>query len=128
MPPVTEISITTSRFAPARRRAVKLATDDRVQEGLLMPERPSALGIEPRAAGLDLAKWAEEMKPRLTEQLLKHRAILFRGFPVEGAAAFERIVAACSIGPMLEYVDRTTPRPAVGDKIYVSTVYPSEET
>lgn len=128
MPPTTEISTTTSRFATTRRRAVKLTTDELVQERLLMPERSSALVIEPRAEALDLAEWAGEMKPRLTELLLQHRAILFRGFPVEGAAAFERIVGACSNGPMLEYVDRTTPRPAVGDKIYVSTVYPSEET
>jgi alpha-ketoglutarate-dependent taurine dioxygenase len=127
MAPVTEIS-TTTRFAGARRKAVKLTTDELVQERLLMPERSSALLIEPRIEGMDLAKWAEEMKPQLAELLLKHRAILFRNFAVETSAVFERVVAACSSGPMLEYVDRTTPRPAVGDKIYVSTVYPSEET
>lgn len=119
---------TLPKFSAARRKAVKVAADDLVTESLLMPERSSLLVIEPRVPGLDLPRWAIDAKPRLTELLLKHRGILFRNFGVNSPEKFHECVSATSSGPMLEYVDRTTPRPAVGDKVYVSTVYPSEET
>jgi alpha-ketoglutarate-dependent taurine dioxygenase len=126
MSPVTEIP--SARFSATRRKPVKVAPGELVQETLLMPDRSSLLMIEPRVASMDLAEWAREAKPRLTELLLKHRAILFRNFAVQTPEKFHECVSATSTGPMLEYVDRTTPRPAVGDKLYVSTVYPSEET
>jgi hypothetical protein len=49
MPPGTEIS-TTRRFAGDRRKAVKLATAELAQERLLVPDRSSALVIEPASA------------------------------------------------------------------------------
>src|SRR5687768_16291209 len=116
MSPVTDTP-TTPRFTAVRRRTVKVAPSDLVQETLLMPERSSLLVIEPRVASMDLAEWAEEAKPKLAELLLKHRAILFRKFAVHTPEKFHECVSATSTGPMLEYVDRTTPRPAVGDKM-----------
>ena len=107
---------------------MRVATNDLVTETLLMPERSSLLVIEPKVASIDFVEWAAEARPRLAELLLKHRGILFRNFGVNSPEKFNDCVSATSTGPMLEYVDRTTPRPAVGDKMYVSTVYPSEET
>lgn len=127
MSPVTEIS-TAPRLGAARRKTVKVATNELVTESLLMPERSTLLMIESRVPSLDLAQWAGESRSRLAELLLKHRGILFRNFGVSTPEKFHEFVSASSTGPMLEYVDRTTPRPAVGDKMYVSTVYPSEET
>jgi alpha-ketoglutarate-dependent taurine dioxygenase len=127
MSPVTDTP-TTARFSAVRRKTVKVAPSDLVQETLMMPERSSLLMIEPKVASMDLAEWAREAKPKLAELLLKHRAILFRNFAVDTPEKFHECVSATSTGPMLEYVDRTTPRPAVGEKLYVSTVYPSEET
>ena len=127
MPAVTDVS-SPPRFSAARRKTVKVATNELVNEKLLMPERSSLLMIEPWVASLDLAQWAQEAKSRLAELLLQHRGILFRNFGVSTPEKFHECVSATSTGPMLEYVDRTTPRPAVGDKMYVSTVYPSEET
>lgn len=127
MSPVTEIS-TAPRFSAAQRKTVRVATNDLVTETLLMPERSSLLVIQPKVTSMDFVAWAAEARPRLAELLLKHRGILFRNFGVNSPERFNECVSATSTGPMLEYVDRTTPRPAVGDRMYVSTVYPSEET
>lgn len=61
----------------------------------------------------------------VNELLLKHGAILFRGFPVSCVDAFESFVSDSSgSGNWMEYPDeKATPRSAVKNKIMTSTEY-----
>lgn len=79
------------------------------------------------APGVDLASWATAHQQLIQQQLLDRRAVLFRGFSVPDADAFHGFVRATSSGPLLEYRDRSTPRYEVGQRVYVSTIYPANE-
>ena len=56
---------------------------------------------------------------------MTHGGILFRGFAVPSAAAFERFVN-CITPDLVNYVEGSSPRIMVGDKVYTSTEYPPE--
>jgi alpha-ketoglutarate-dependent taurine dioxygenase len=112
----------------ARRKNIALAPKELVRMEPLFPDYPGPLRIEPEVPGMNLAEWAGPQKAFVEDLLFKHRALLFRNFHIRTPDDFQAAVKATSAGNFLEYVDRTTPRPAVGDKIYLSTVYPSQET
>jgi alpha-ketoglutarate-dependent taurine dioxygenase len=75
-----------------------------------------------------LPEWARSNKTRVDQLLTDHRALVFRNFGVKSVEQFQQCVLATCNGELLNYVDRSTPRPAVGNKVYVSTIYPSAET
>ena len=54
-------------------------------------------------------EWIHEHKDRLKEQLLEHGAILFRGFPLQGADSFEKALDAAEFVNM-PYVGGAAPR------------------
>jgi len=73
----------------------------------------------------DIASIAQfgERKPWLTEKLLEHGAILFRGFGVDSA---EKMQHACDAlgAERMDYPRGTSPRHEVGTQIYTSTEVP----
>ncbi len=60
----------------------------------------------------------------LSKKLLTFGGILLRGFPIEGADAFNKVVECLDFGKPLNYVGGDTPRDKVKDKIYTSTEAP----
>jgi hypothetical protein len=82
--------------------------------------------IEPSAADVDLAEWTMSNKRTVDQHLLKHGAILFRGFAVDSVDEFEQIASASCPELFGEYGD--LPREEQGGKIYGSTPYPADET
>ncbi|MEM9290619.1 MAG: TauD/TfdA family dioxygenase [Acidobacteriota bacterium] len=109
-----------------RRRQVVADPAEAVTCKLLNGAAPAV--IQPRTADLDLAAWAASARELVAGWFAEHRALLFRGFPISDIHQFQRLVEATSVGEPLEYKDRSTPRPRVGEGVYVSTVYPSERT
>jgi alpha-ketoglutarate-dependent taurine dioxygenase len=83
--------------------------------------------IEAPAPRADLATWAQANRERIHAWWREHRALLFRGFKVATAECFQAFVHATSEGPLLEYKDRSTPRYEVTERVYVSTIYPSDQ-
>ncbi|MGQ9367585.1 TauD/TfdA family dioxygenase [Azospirillum sp. ST 5-10] len=83
----------------------------------------------PAVAGVSLVDWARENRAAVEETLLRHGAILFRGFDVAGIDEFNRIVDAVS-GGALEYMFRASPRTQISGQfnIYTSTDYPAPES
>lgn len=82
-----------------------------------------AAGGDAAAAPDDLAGYARARREELTAALHRHGAVLFRGFTVEDAAAFEEVVRG--FAPALRnYQGGDSPRRAVTDKVYTSTSYP----
>ncbi|HTG35432.1 MAG TPA: TauD/TfdA family dioxygenase [Thermoanaerobaculia bacterium] len=108
------------------RRGVSLSDGELVQ---FSPMEPAGLPLvlQPAVPGVDLTSWARSHRERIDELLLQHRALLFRGFGVKSADELHDFVAASSSGDLLQYRDRSTPRYEVGEKVYVSTIYPAAE-
>jgi len=111
----------------AKRQSIAVSTDELVDVALPPAGRTIPTILAPRLAGVNLAEWLMTRRSYVDELLLAHRALLFRGFRVHDVASLEAIVAASSSGARLEYRDRTSPRYAVGDNVYVSTIYPAAQ-
>jgi alpha-ketoglutarate-dependent taurine dioxygenase len=75
---------------------------------------------------MNLVNWASENRETVTQLLLAHRAVLFRGFQITTPAQLNEFIKATSEGELLEYRDRSSPRHEVLDRIYTSTDYPAE--
>jgi alpha-ketoglutarate-dependent taurine dioxygenase len=112
-------------FTGIKRKALSLSPGEVIKTSYLRDGQTLPLVVEPAADQVDLADWAANNRAFLEEQLLKHGAILFRGFGLKSAADFER--TSQSICPELygEYGD--LPREGVGGKVYQSTPYPADK-
>jgi len=71
----------------------------------------------------DFKQWIEVRREEIDELLLRHGAVLFRGFNVSTDARFQEAVARLS-GHRLDYIYRSTPRTNVGEGVYTATEYP----
>jgi alpha-ketoglutarate-dependent taurine dioxygenase len=78
--------------------------------------------IEPRSAGVDPLRWAEQNRALIASELTKYGAILFRGFTFT-EAMFEPFINATSTGA-LPYTERSSPRSRVSGNVFTSTDYP----
>lgn len=106
-----------------RRKNFQLSTSDfvteTVRDGAVLP-----LILEPALDEVELAGFIRESVDYIQERLLKHGALLFRGFDINSPDKFAYL--AQSLGPLYEdYGD--LPRGAVTGKIYESTPYPPDE-
>jgi alpha-ketoglutarate-dependent taurine dioxygenase len=108
------------------RRVVSLSEAELLT---ISPMAPAGfpLLLEPAVPAVDLTSWARRQRGRIDELLLQYRALLFRGFGVNSADEFHDFVEASSSGDLLPYRDRSTPRYEVGQRVYISTIYPAAE-
>jgi alpha-ketoglutarate-dependent taurine dioxygenase len=107
----------------ARRRAVNL---ERLVDTNLIDGGNLPLVVQPVVDGVDLAEWASTNRDELNGYFDKHGAILFRGFALEGAPAFERVAASIAADLFAEYGD--LPPEGASERIYHSTPYPPDKT
>lgn len=70
--------------------------------------------------------WIAARRADLDRLVLRHGALLFRGFGIDGAAGFERCIRALS-GDLMDYQENTSPRSAVRGLIQTSTDHPASE-
>jgi alpha-ketoglutarate-dependent taurine dioxygenase len=94
----------------------------------LFPGGTMPLLCRPALPGVSLPEWAAANRDEILALLLRHGAILFRGFGVAGLDEFNRCVDAIS-GGALEYLFRASPRTQIARQfnIYSSTDYPAAE-
>lgn len=78
-----------------------------------------------QAPKLDLPTWALEHRDTISALTHRHGGVLLRGFTVGSVEDFHGYLNAAS-GPPLRYVERSSPRHEVGDRVYTSTDYPPE--
>jgi amino acid adenylation domain-containing protein len=107
-------------FVP-RRPEPRAAVKTRTLGSQAMP-----LVFEPALAELDLAEWAKSERSTLETALLKHGAVLFRGFGLRTAADFERVAQSVCGELFGEYGD--LPREGTGGSVYHSTPYPEDQS
>jgi len=106
-----------------KRQVVRMSPAELVKTEPLHEENTLPLLVQPSIKGISLASWGASNKEWVESHLLKHGAILFRGFDVGEAPEFEQFIRNVS-GELLEYRERSSPRSQVSGFIYTSTDYP----
>lgn len=107
-------------------KAVSVSQEKLIKTDYLRPGEAPPLVIQPNINNLNLVTWAESNREFIQNELLKHGALLFRGFKLDAGSQFESFIKAIS-GQLLEYSYRSTPRTQVSGKIYTSTEYPADQ-
>lgn len=114
-----------NEFKSVKPQAMRLSQEAVIKTSYINDEM-FPLVIGPNLENFNLASWAESNKPFIESELLKHGAILFRGFSVETVDQFTQFVR--SISPdLLDYTERAAPRTEVSRKVYTSTEYPPDQ-
>jgi len=98
-----------------------LVKTDYLQSGQTLP-----LVVRPNIDGAEPIAWAKSNYEFIERELLKHGAILFRGFVVDSASEFERFALAICPELFGEYGD--LPREGFSGKVYGSTPYPADQS
>ncbi len=106
----------------ARARSLTVDPSSLVKTSVLAPEKNLPFVIEPAVADIDCLKWMTDQRKFVEEKLLKHGAILFRGFPIETAAQFQDFSQALYPELFGDYGDL----PHAEGKIYGVTPYPPD--
>lgn len=122
------MKISTPSLSAGKRRSIAANQQALVQWSPLFIDREPPVLCQPAARDLDLSQWARAHRDEIEARLLKHGAILFRGFPNVDVAAFNDCIDAIS-GGALEYRFRASPRTQIRSdmNLYTSTDYPAEE-
>jgi amino acid adenylation domain-containing protein len=113
------------RFQAAKPRVVKLAGEKVVRAGLLHPDLPAPLVIEPMLNDADLIDWSRNNCELIDRELSKHGALLFRGFNLASAGEFGQF--AKTICPELFDDNGEHQRQAVGSGVYTPVFYPPDK-
>jgi alpha-ketoglutarate-dependent taurine dioxygenase len=114
-----------NQFRKTRRRAVDLSQFRTIKTEFLESNETLPLVISPDAEEVDLVEWARTNQEFIDTNLLKHGALLFRGFSVGSAIEFEEFAKSNCSDLFGDYGD--LPREEEGGKVYASTPYPPEE-
>lgn len=78
------------QLRPVKRKAVSLPQEELIETEDLGTGETLPLVVKPAVERVDLADWAEGNREFIQTKLFKHGAILFRGFNISTAPAFER--------------------------------------
>ena len=117
--------ISFNKFKTIKPKPISLPSRQLIKTSFLQPGQSLPLVIEPDSDEIDLSDWAKSNRQLLETQLLKHGAILFRGFNLQSVPEFEKITSAICPDLFGEYGD--LPREGVSGKVYSSTPYPSDK-
>lgn len=89
--------------------------------------QPHVLAPEGRRSSVSaLCEYLEHERESVGQQLLKHGALLFRGFSLHDASDFKRCAESFGAKPF-GYVGGNSPRTSVAEDVFTSTEYPSTE-
>lgn len=115
------------RFKKVQPKVVTLHEGEVVQRSYLAQGQTLPLVLQPAAeeVAVDIAEWAEQNRAQVEEDLRRHGAILFRGFGITEAAAFERL--AQSVCTELFQENGEHPRETVDGNVYTPTFYPADQ-
>ncbi|MBD0265059.1 MAG: TauD/TfdA family dioxygenase, partial [Tolypothrix sp. Co-bin9] len=117
-------SVNFQKFKAIKPKAISLTQEQLVKTGYLQTgEIP--LVCQPNVSDLDVIDWAKSNQEFIDTNLLKHGAILFRGFNTNSVTDFENFAQAICPELFGEYGD--LPREGLGGKVYGSTPYPADK-
>jgi alpha-ketoglutarate-dependent taurine dioxygenase/acyl carrier protein len=113
------------KFKTIKPKAVTLPEKQLIKTNFLQAGQSLPLVIEPDSDEIDLADWTASNREIIESHLLKHGAILFRGFNINSVPEFEKVANAIHPNLFGEYGD--LPREGVSGKVYGSTPYPPDK-
>ncbi|PIG93643.1 condensation domain-containing protein [Gloeocapsopsis sp. IPPAS B-1203] len=111
------------KFMKVAPKAVNLSTQ-LVKIDYLQPGQTLPVVITPANDGINLIDWTKNNSNFIEKELLKHGAILFRGF-LKSVPEFESFAQTICPNLFGEYGD--LPREGVSGKVYTSTPYPPDK-
>ncbi|MEA5516370.1 condensation domain-containing protein, partial [Nodularia sp. UHCC 0506] len=106
-------------------KAISLLPEKLIKIDYFHPSQTLPLVIQPNDDEINLVSWVQNNREFIEKELLKHGAILFRGFDVDSESKFESFAQAIYPDLFGEYGD--LPRKVKGGKVYGSTPYPSDK-
>lgn len=107
------------------RKLPALTQSPAVTEGLLQPEQPLPLLLQPETTGVDPVGWLKANRDAVEARLLRHGSVLLRGFAVPSLGTFEQSAEALCPDLFGEYGD--LPREGANRYVYKSTPYRSDQ-
>lgn len=113
------------KFIKKKPEAVALSQTQMVEAESINPGEALPLVLKPSLAEVDLVDWTRRSLTFLEDKLLKHGALLFRGFKLDSLAQFEEFAAL--ITPDLFNENGEHPRDSVSGNIYTPVFYPPEQ-
>jgi alpha-ketoglutarate-dependent taurine dioxygenase len=116
---------TFTSVAGARRQPI-VVSDASVVRRSYLDARELPLVVQPALEQLNLPTWLAANRESVDRDLLRHGAVLFRGFDLHSADDFAAICEAAT-GGLLEYKERSSPRSQIAGNIYTSTDYPPDK-
>ncbi len=114
------------KFVGVKPKTITASTKSLVRSRSLRPGERVPLLVEPEVEDVDLSLWAANNRSWIDSQLLENGAIMFRNFNVDSVGAFHQLARAVS-SELLDYVEPSSPRSEIGNKIYTSTEYPADQ-
>lgn len=115
------------RLQHPQRQAVRIADPSPVHIFPLQSGRKLPLVVQAGLEEPDLFQWASNNREFIDRSLVDCGAILFRGFHIRTQADFERFLPAVST-KLVNYMEGSSPRTKLGEKVYSSTEYPASQT
>lgn len=114
------------RFTQIKKNSIQLSEIELIHTDLLDSQRAFPLVINPNLPEIDLVEWTWSNRDFIEEKLLKHGALLFRGFAVNSPKDFELFAEAACPNLFGNYGD--LPKEDESNRIYHSTPYPNTKT
>jgi len=100
---------------------------DKVSIQPLFANQTLPIAISPLQGKMDLKIYIKEQERALQSALVKHGAILFRGFEIDSVESFNSLIT-CFSNRAIPYMFRSSPRFSLSDRVYFSTTYPESRT
>jgi len=115
-----------NKFRAGARRPITVSAGELVKTSRLPGGGELPLVVEPAVEGVDAPAWAAAHREQVEGWLLRHGAVLFRGFALPTAERFEELARAVS-PDLLDYGERSSPRSEIRQGIYTSTDHPADQ-
>jgi len=109
----------------ARRKKIEISGFDIVKTDYFKSGEALPLIVQPAIDDVDIVDWVTDNIDVMGKELLKHGAILFRGFGVSSVSQFQEFALAFCPELYGDYGD--LPRQSAGARVYESTPYPADQ-
>ncbi len=113
------------KFKAVKPKPVSLSRSSVVERDESSPGQSLPLVLRPCAGDVDLPEWCRANRATIEADLLRHGAILFRGFGVDSAAVFESVAGALCDELFNENGEH--PRESVSGNVYTPVFYPPDQ-
>ncbi|MDT5269206.1 MAG: hypothetical protein QOH49_1392 [Acidobacteriota bacterium] len=113
------------KFKSFKPKAVSVTPAELVKSSTLEGGDLLPLVLEPNVADVDLIEWAAANRAEIETKLVRHGALLFRGFAIDPLGQFDGFARAVCEGLYNENGEH--PRQSVKGDVYTPVFYPPEQ-